>query len=357
MFEAPREKYIPTGLQSETTTRPIERQIAPPLPAEVAAAPTEPQVEPQDVAVAPSNLATTSAEPVEGVAVDAGEALATISSRSVDTFVGVTPAKVLASDLSLNAIANALAKYVPPRMAAPRVPPPPKSVLVVHGPGNSVPVIIGREKPVALRFALQDSVALRPGYDEDSDALHPVAITKGSCKTGWFSPLDVADTRVEHDGTFTCYIRFGESVSPDRAAKMEVTIEAGRRRVSQTITVTPVIAPTYSVRGSNGCEEVATRVRKMLEDRGVPVVNFRSAHRRADLTNCERFDRILPVSVGALNPAGVYLTGEITEAGVSVYSDATAVGPIELWTTKPAGDPTNELAEAIVARLLKYTGL
>ena len=344
-FEAPRATALPTGLPTVAANGAARREIA-------AARPSGRDRTPS---ASPSSAVAQNAAPMEPASVG-------LASRPLSSFVTVTPARVVTADDLLVATRRAIAHFVPATVAPQRSTPP--STLIVRGPGASVPVIIGREKPMALRFTLADSTLLLPGVNAPAGsdmslraAIQPIAMSKGTCKVGWFSPLDIADARLESDGTLTCYVRYGESVTPDRVTKMAVEVEVGHRHVTETIKVVPVVAPTYAVRGGDGCEAVADRVHKMLVDRGVPVVSFGIAHRRADLTHCERFDRILPVAVGSLNPAGVYLTGQVTEAGVSLYSDARSVGPIELWTTKPNGDPTNELAEAIVARLLKYTGL
>ncbi|MGI8546525.1 MAG: hypothetical protein ACR2M1_04205 [Gemmatimonadaceae bacterium] len=365
-FEAPRGPELPTGLQRGAVALARASSMTTPA-AWISPTPTDALAERQQ---SPAQQSAPEAERQrEAIAerdAEAVRATAAVSDRSIKSLVAVTSRVEEPTGNMLVAAQRALARYVPPVTPAPKVSPAPSPTLIVRGPGPTVPVIIGREKPVALRFALVDSIALRPGIDELGEhdtpagvnaAIRPIRITKGSCKTGWFSVLDVADTRVETDGTLTCYVRYGEAVTPDRVMKLSVTAEAGARQITQTLTVTPVSAPTYSVRGGDGCEVIADRVHKMLVDRGVPVVGFGAARRRADLTHCERFDRMLPVAKGALNPSGMYLTGEVSEAGVSVYSDAATVGPIELWTNKPAGDPTNELAEAIVARLLKYTGL
>ena len=237
------------------------------------------------------------------------------------------------------------------------------SSLFVHGPSDTIRVIIGREPAVALRFALSDR-RVRTAVDGEGAgdigravANHAVSVTAGRCRSDKGSPLTVAGSRMESDGTFTCYIRLGISATPNRVEKVHVALKAASRNIIRTLIVVPIAVPTYAVQGSDECKGIARRTQDLLIARGVPVVPFNLAHRRAALTNCERFDHILPAATGSLNPMGIYLTGDISESGVSGFTDPTTVGPIELWTTKPVGDPTDDLAAAIVSRLLKYVGL
>ena len=235
------------------------------------------------------------------------------------------------------------------------------SRLLIHGPSDTIPVIIGREQTVVLRFALSDrgvrTAVDGAGGSGRADVHRNVAATAGRCRSDRGSPLTVAGSRIDSDGTFACYVRLGISATPNRVEKVHVMLTVGSRNIVRTLIVVPIAVPTYAVHGSDECNGIVRRTQDLLIARGVPVVPFNLAHRRVTLTSCERFDHILPAATGSLNPMGIYLTGAITESGVGDFTDPTTVGPIELWTSKPVGDPTDDLAAAIVSRLLKYVGL